>query len=55
MDKKVRRRLYLIIIAVVLSIVIILPREDRVLRALGIKNLEPKVKLGLDLLGELEA
>lgn len=51
MDKKVRRRLYLIIIAVVLSIVIILPREDRVLRALGIKNLEPKVKLGLDLLG----
>lgn len=29
----------------------ILPREDRVLRAIGLRNLEPQVKLGLDLLG----
>lgn len=51
MDKKIRRRLYYIIIAVVLCAIIILPREDRVLRAIGIKNVQPKVKLGLDLLG----
>lgn len=51
MDKKLRRRLYLVIIALVLAIVMILPREDRVLRAIGINTNNPQVKLGLDLLG----
>jgi preprotein translocase subunit SecD len=51
MDKKLRRRLYLIIIALVLAVVLLLPREDRVLRTIGLNNLKPQVKLGLDLLG----
>lgn len=51
MDKKLRRRLYLVIIAVVIAMIIILPREDRVLRAVGINFGNPQVKLGLDLLG----
>ncbi len=51
MDKKIRRRLYFIIVAVVIAVILIIPREDRVLRAIGIKNVQPKVKLGLDLLG----
>jgi preprotein translocase subunit SecD len=51
MNKQLRRRLYLIIITVVLAVVMLLPREDRVLRVIGLKNLSPQVKLGLDLLG----
>ncbi|MBP9827058.1 protein translocase subunit SecD [Candidatus Saccharibacteria bacterium] len=49
--KKTRRRLYIIIIAVLVSVILLLPREDRFLRAIGLKNIVPKIKLGLDLLG----
>lgn len=51
MQKKIRRRFYFIILATLIAAVLLLPREDRVLRAIGLKNTFPKVKLGLDLLG----
>lgn len=51
MQKKLTRRLYIIIVAVLIAAVFIVPREDRVLRAIGIKGAQPQVKLGLDLLG----
>lgn len=51
MDKKLRRRLYLVILAAVLAVILILPREDRVLRTVGLNIGSPQVKLGLDLLG----
>jgi len=50
-NKRLRRRLYIIIALTALSVLLVLPREDRILRALGIRNVAPKVKLGLDLQG----
>ena len=50
-SKKLRRSLYAIILVAVVATLLVLPREDRILRALGIKNVEPRVKLGLDLEG----
>lgn len=50
-SKKLRRSLYAIILVAVVATLLVLPREDRILRAIGIKNVEPRVKLGLDLEG----
>lgn len=49
--RKTRRRLYIIIFAALITGLFLVPREDRILRALGINNLSPKIKLGLDLQG----
>ncbi len=49
--KKNRRRLYVIIVLALLAGLFLFPREDRILHALGIKNTNPKLKLGLDLQG----
>ncbi|MCC7543241.1 protein translocase subunit SecD [bacterium] len=49
--KQLRRRLVIIVLLAAIAIALVLPREDRILRAIGIKNLTPKVKLGLDLQG----
>ena len=49
--KKLRRSLYAIVVVALVATLFVLPREDRILRALGIKNVEPRVKLGLDLEG----
>lgn len=49
--RKTRRRLYIIIFITLITGLFLVPREDRILRALGIKNVAPKVKLGLDLQG----
>jgi preprotein translocase subunit SecD len=49
--KKLRRSLYAIVVVALVATLFVLPREDRILRAIGIKNVEPRVKLGLDLEG----
>ena len=49
--KQLRRRLVIIMLLAAVAIALVLPREDRILRAIGIKNVSPKVKLGLDLQG----
>ncbi|MEI7819112.1 MAG: protein translocase subunit SecD [bacterium] len=49
--KRLRRKLYIIIALALVSVLFVFPREDRILRAIGIKNVSPKVKLGLDLQG----
>ena len=47
--KKLRRSLYAIVVVALVATLFVLPREDRILRALGIKNVERRVKLGLAL------
>lgn len=46
-----RVKLYLIIALTLLVGIVVLPREDRVFKALGLKNASLKVRLGLDLQG----
>ena len=48
---KLNTKLYLILALVVALVVIALPREDKILSAIGIKNTAPKIRLGLDLQG----
>jgi preprotein translocase subunit SecD len=48
---KLKTKLYLILALVVVLILIALPREDKILSALGINNSALKVRLGLDLQG----
>lgn len=48
---KLTTKLYLILTLVVVLVVLALPREDKVLSSLGINNLAPKIRLGLDLQG----
>lgn len=46
-----RIKLYIIIALTILVAVLVIPREDRVFSALGLKNAALKVRLGLDLQG----
>ena len=48
---KISTKLYLILALVVLLVAIALPREDKILSMLGIKDTAPKIRLGLDLQG----
>ena len=48
---KLRTKLYLILALLVVVVLIALPREDKLLSALGIKGTSPKIRLGLDLQG----
>ena len=48
---KLRTKLYLILALLVVLVLIALPREDKLLSALGIKGTSPKIRLGLDLQG----
>lgn len=49
--KNTRIILYCIIALTLLAVIIVLPREDKVFSALGIKNTQLKVRQGLDLKG----
>lgn len=49
--KRTRIIFYTIIGLTLLAVIINIPREDRVLKAIGLKNLELKVRQGLDLKG----
>ncbi len=49
--KQLKRRLVFIMLLAAIAIALAFPREDRILRAVGIKNTALKVKLGLDLQG----
>lgn len=48
---KLTTKLYLILALVILLILIAIPREDKILSALGIKDTALKIRLGLDLQG----
>lgn len=48
---KLSTKLYLILALVVVLVALALPREDKILSALGIKDTSPKIRLGLDLQG----
>ncbi len=48
---KVKTKLYLILALVVVLVLIALPREDKILSLMGVKNTALKVRLGLDLQG----
>lgn len=48
---KLKTKLYLILALFIFLVALALPREDKILSALGIKNTSLKVRLGLDLQG----
>ncbi|HMS92458.1 MAG TPA: hypothetical protein PKC05_03110, partial [Candidatus Saccharibacteria bacterium] len=48
---KIKTKFYLILAFIALLILIALPREDKILSALGIKDTKLKVRQGLDLQG----
>jgi preprotein translocase subunit SecD len=48
---KISTKLYLILALVVVALLIAIPREDKILSALGLKDTNVKIRLGLDLQG----
>lgn len=48
---KLTTKLYLILALVVVLVALALPREDKIFSSLGIKDVAPKIRLGLDLQG----
>ena len=48
---KVKTKFYLILVFIALVVLIALPREDKILSAIGIKDTKLKVRQGLDLQG----